>query len=299
MRPAIKRGIAGMLLAGVTLLATSACANPPGTDGNLVNQWPAMAAPEGWTPKAETCHKEFAFLTYRRAYAPVTCTAEHRYETAHLGEFTGDAAKLPAPPSVGSAEMLASRKDCESKASAFLGGDWRLGRIWLGVSVPSPGAWEGGARWYRCEVSLKEDPYHPGSLSLSRSLKNDFGGQSELKYGCYSIPEDEDKDWVAVACTAPHNAEFVGAVALEYTYAELDDDAVTTVIHAKCRSLIAAYVGVPDNGDMKYRTGSYYRYPGQSDWEDGDKNVGCHLWKSNTTINRSLKGAGNAGLPID
>jgi hypothetical protein len=289
-----------MLLAGVTLLAASACANPPGTDGNLVNEWPSMAAPEGWTPKADTCHKEFAVTSYRRAYTPVSCTTEHRYETVHLGEFTGDAAKLPAPPTnVGNTEMAAAYKDCDAKATAFVGGEWRTGRLWVGVSVPSPGAWEGGARWYRCEISVKEDPYLPGPTSWSKSLKGEFSGASELKYGCYDIPKDEKAAWVSVGCTANHNAEFVGVLAVNNAWAELTTEAVAATIHGKCRSLIAGYVGVPDNGDMKYRTGTYYRYPAEAEWNEGDRMIRCHLWLSGKTLKRSLKGTGSGGLPIN
>jgi hypothetical protein len=289
-----------MLLAGVTLLA-SACANPPGTDGNLVNEWPAIAAPEGWAPKADTCHKEFAVTSYRRAYAPVSCTAEHRYETVHIGEFTGDAAKLPAPPTnVGNTEMYAAYQDCDAKTTAFLGGEWRTGRLWIGVSVPSVGAWKGGARWYRCELSVRgDDPYLPGSANWSKSLKGEFAAASELKYGCYDIPEDEDKDWISTACTANHNAEFVGVFPVTHTWADLDSESVATSIHAKCRSMIAGYVGVPDNGDMKYRTGTYYRYPTEQAWADGDRAIRCHLWLSGKTLKRSLKGTGNSGLPIN
>ncbi len=300
MRAGIKRGITGIVLAASTLLAASACANAPGTDGNLVNEWSAMAAPEGWTPKAETCHKEFAVTTYRRSYSPVACATDHRYETVFLGEFAGDAAGLPSPPTApGSPELVAAYKECDAKTTAYVGAEWRSGRLWIGVSVPSQGAWEGGARWYRCEVTLKQDSYNPGPTTVSKSLKNEFGGASDLKYGCYSIPEDEAAPWVAAACTAAHNAEFVAAIPVSFTYAELDTDAAADSIHAKCRSAIAAYVGVPDNGDMKYRTGTYYRYPSENDWIAGDRNIRCHLWKGKKTLNRSLKGTGNAGLPIN
>jgi hypothetical protein len=63
--------------------------------------------------------------------------------------------------------------------------------------------------------------------------------------------------------------------------------------------MIAAYVGVPDNGDMKYRTGTYYWYPGEEDWENGDRSIRCHLWLSGKTLKRSLKGTGTGGLPIN
>jgi len=298
MRAGIKRGITGIVLAASTLLAASACAIAPGTDGNIVNEWSAMAAPEGWLPQAETCHKEFAATSHRRSYSPVSCATDHRYQTVFLGEFTGEAAQLPSAPSAaGGPELLAAYKDCDAKTTAFLGGDWRSGRLWIGVSVPSTGAWEGGARWYRCEVAPKEDIFNPGPVTLSKSLKNEFGASSDLKYGCYTIPEDRTR-WTAMACTAAHNAEFVAAIPVNFAYADLATDAAADSIHGKCRSAIAAYVGVPDNADMKYRTGTYYRFPSENDWIAGDRQIRCHLWMSKKTLNRSLKGTGNAGLPI-
>ena len=142
-------------------------------------------------------------------------------------------------------------------------------------------------------------PTCPAPSSWSKSLKGEFAGASELKYGCYDIPKDEDADWVSVACTANHNAEFVGVLPVDYAWKDLSDDPAATAIHAKCRSMIAGYVGVPDNGDMKYRTGTYYRYPSEADWADGDRAVRCHLWLSDKTLKRSLKGTGNSGLPIN
>ncbi len=298
MRSGFKRGLAGIVLAGVTLLAASACATAPGTDGNLVNEWPAHSAPLGWEPKAETCHKDFAATSFRRAYAPVSCTEEHRYETAYVGQFTGDAAKLPAPPKAGSVEMGAAWKECDTKTTAFLGGQWRSGRTWILVSLPAPGAWEGGARWFRCDVTIRQEPT-ANPAPWSQSLKGEFARDSQLKFGCYQIPENEDEDWVPTACTAGHNAEFVGVAEINETWEALNTDAVAEKIHTKCRSAIASYVGVPDNADMKYRTGTYYSYPSRDDWQAGNQTVRCHLWKGDKTLTKSLKGTGNAGLPVD
>ena len=38
----------------------------------------------------------------------------------------------------------------------FLGADFRYGPVWLGVAVPTQLAWDGGARWFRCDVTELE-----------------------------------------------------------------------------------------------------------------------------------------------
>ncbi|HCT77744.1 MAG TPA: hypothetical protein DGT23_14365 [Micromonosporaceae bacterium] len=296
MRPGISRGIAGALLACVTLLAVSACANPPGTDGDLTNQWPAIAAPAGWEPKVGTCHTDFAATLYRATHKPVDCASDHRYETVHLGQFTGDALNPGTPPSADSAAMKAAWAECDAKTTEFLGGDWRDGRIWFGVSVPSSGNWAGGARWFRCEVSASEDAWGARPISWSKSLKGEFSGSSDLKFGCFINPPEEEKPLEAVACTTPHNAEFVGVVAVSDAWETLKDNLPS--IHTKCRSAIAKYVGVPDDSNLKYRTGSSYGYPSENEWEAGNKTVRCHIYLSKN-VTRSLKGTGTGGLPIN
>src|SRR5690348_10792099 len=131
MRGVFSRGTVSVLLAGVVLLAVSACTRAPG----ITSDWAAMGEPAGWEPKAGACQTEFLVQAFRATYKPVDCTQDHRYETVAIGQFTGDAANLSAPPTAGSAEMKAAWADCDAKTTAFLGGDWRDGKIWIGVSV--------------------------------------------------------------------------------------------------------------------------------------------------------------------
>lgn len=297
MRPKLSRRIASAALACVTVLAVSACANPPGTDGEIANEWPVMSAPTGWEPKVGTCHKSFVAAASRNAYSPTDCTKNHFYETVHLGTFTGDAAKAPAPPASGTVEYSAAYAECDAKTTEFLGGDWHGGRIWIGLSIPSRGGWEGGARWFRCEVAALEGRFGGSQLSWSKSLKGVLSGESELKFGCYQIPKEDDKDWTAVPCTTAHNGEFVGAYPTTYEWDKLGDD--RTAIHRKCLTIIAAFAGVPDDGNLKYRTGSYYSYGSSKDWAAGDHSIRCHLWLDSKNMTRSMKGAGTKGLPIN
>jgi hypothetical protein len=292
MRRVFSRGVVGALLAGITLLAVSACSLPPGTDGDLTNQWPAMGAPSGWEPKSGVCSMDFAVQAYRATYNPLDCTQGHRYETIVVGQFTGNAANLSSPPAAGSPELKAAWAECDAKTTEFLGGEWRNGKIWISVSTPSPGNWTGGARWYRCEAGAREQIWGD-VIYRSKSLKGELAGDSPLRIGCY---QDGDNDRVEKACTEPHNMEFSGTVKVSYEFADLKNH--RDEFFQKCRSNIAVFVGVPDDGNMKYRTGVAIDWPGQADWTAGDNAVRCFMWLNKETKSKSVKGAGNSGLPI-
>src|SRR5262249_55058383 len=132
---------------------------------------------------------------------------------------------------------------------------------------------------------------------VNRSLKGEFGKDSDLRYGCFEIPSNGNEDWTQTACTASHNAEYAGSVRLTDAWAILKDNPPSG--HPKRRSAIAAYAGVPDDGNMKYRTGSYYFYPTESEWNAGDHSVRCVMWQDTRHLTASVKGAGNAGLPLN
>lgn len=293
MRHVIGRGIVGVALAAATLLAASACSKlPQGADGNLTNQWTGLPEPTSWEPVAESCHKDFQETSYRNAYVPLECDEAHFYETVTVGTFTGSATEGSAPPVAGSVELRAAYADCDKKTTSFLGKEWRTGMVWIGVSVPSRAGWGGGARWYRCEVAALDDRYGD-PVSRRTSLADEFTKASDLLLGCYSYKDS----LVSIACGSAHNAEFAGIYQTGDTaFAQLSklDDKMAS----ECRKIIAGYVKVPNDANMKYRTGVVWNWPSQADWDAGDHGVRCHLWFSKKTVAKSLKGAGNAGMPI-
>lgn len=290
MRPRIS----GVLLAAPILMAVlaavSGCARV-----DLTNEWPGLAEPTGWEPKAGACTGSFGETSYRTAYSTIDCASAHSYETVYVGTFTGDAAALAKPPARGSTALGAAWAECDAKTTEYVGAPWRDGKIWIAVSVPSAGNWDGGARWFRCEAAVTGDRI--GDVTTwSSTLKGELAAQARLRNGCYQVPKEEDKPWVEVACTEQHNAEYVGSFISTDNYEDVRGDKDT--IFRKCLSLVAAYVGVPDDGNMKYRSGTGYRLPSQQDWEAGDRAVRCHLYVSKTKTS-SLKGSGTKGLPIN
>lgn len=297
----VRRCALAVLVAALSLV--TACGKPGGVDGRVADDWPAFAAPTGFTPQAETCHlAAYAAEGPREAYAPIDCNLPHRTETVYVGAYQLPASEAPRPPAAGSAGSRAAYRDCDLKTTAYVGAPWRLGRLWVQVTHPTPAAWTGGARWYRCEVvevgSIEDDgaPVQR-SGSLRGALK---AGASGLRLACYAIQLDAAGAITTMpvsACSARHNAEFVGiwqAGDLPYP----TKDAHWKKFHEGCRSVIASYVGVPVDDDLEFRAGVVSLPGGEDVWAAGDRAVRCYLWLDSAKLTSSLKGRGPAALPV-
>lgn len=295
MREVIGRRVAGVVLVTAALLATSACGGqlPAGADGDLTNQWPALPAAQSWRPEEAKCADGFRDVSYRSSYKPVECDQSHTYETVAVADFTGEAASRTTVPSEGSPDMRAAWADCDKRVNDFLGGDWRTGALWFGVSVPSPAGWDGGARWYRCELTALDGQYGD-PVSRTASLKGEFAKASTLKFGCYQY----GSSLVPTACNKSHNAEFVGVWNAGGTaFSSLSG--MKTRIAKECRTLVAKFVKVPNDSNISYRTGVVWNWPSKSDWEAGDHGVRCHLWLDKKKLTKSLRNGGTKVLPTN
>lgn len=298
----MRRWIAAIALGGATALALAGCGNPAGVDGDLIDDWAAVSDPKPFVPPAEVCHSgDYADVAYLSSFNPVDCAASHRLETVYVGAFTGAAATAPKPPAKGSPEIRAAYAECDAKAKEFVGADWRTARLWLGVVLPSPQAWSGGSRWFRCDITEVTNVEDNGdTTSRTGSVKGALKAASPLSLGCYEVKLARDSSidtMPAVPCDKDHNSEFAGVyMAPEGAYPSKSAD--WDKLHNECRKVIAKFAGVPSDGDLKYRTG-VVSLPGNADeWASGNRGVRCYLWLSERKVNRSLKGAGTSGLPI-
>jgi hypothetical protein len=286
-----------------TLVLLAGCGKPGGVDGNLVNGWAPIGAPNGFTPAAETCHlANFAQIGPRATYEQVDCELKHRTETVYVGTYPTPAADSDAPPADGSAGAREAYRSCDLKTTEYVGGPWRTARLWIGVTHPAAAAWTGGARWFRCDVleisSIEDDG---GLVQRVGSLKDAVSATaSPLLLTCYAIKLDANNaidTMPAAACAAQHNAEFVGIwYAGDLAYPQ--KDAQWAKFHDGCRKLIATYVGVPDDADLQYRTGVVSLPGGDDVWALGDHGVRCYLWLDGAALTASLKDAGAKALPI-
>jgi hypothetical protein len=290
------------VLAVATAAATvlTGCFNPDGVDGDLTDDWASFGKPALFVPAADTCHGSFREVGYLSSYQPVDCTRTHLVEALHVGTFTGEHANRETPPPAGSPGVRAAHGQCAKKVTEVLGADWRTGRLKMAVVLPSDAGWTGGARWFRCDVGEIRSLDDPDFIIRSGSLKGALKGTSKLAYGCFK-PELSDghvETMAPVACTTRHRAEFVGIYpAPDTTYERFKSNNERT--HRECRTRVASYVKVPNDSNLKYRTGTITYYPSEEEWEAGDRGVQCFLWFSDRDLTRSLKGTGTKGLPIN
>lgn len=292
----------GVLTAGALTLLLAGCARPEGIDGDLTGEWSAMGEPVGFVPAAGTCHEgDYREVGTLQSYRPIDCAEEHVTEIVYVGEFDGEAGDRESPPEPGSQQWRDAFNACEDGAADYLGADYRYARLWLGVVVPSPQAWEGGARWLRCDVVQSENPAQIGQIrtgSLAGALADD---SSELRLGCFEVTAtDTDIERMdPVDCDQPHQAEFVGVWrAPDGEYPDSEDDESADLVHGGCRELIAEYVDLPVDDDLPFRTGTIVNWMAEQDWRDGDHGFRCYLWLSEDEIHESLRGDGPDALPV-
>ncbi|GIF40544.1 putative regulator of septum formation [Actinoplanes xinjiangensis] len=292
------------MVAVAALLAVAGCGSGGDVDGDLTNDWGAMSPATGFVPVAETCHlSNFAVSGPRSTYEETDCGVLHRTETVFVGEYSGPAADAAEPPSGASAGARAAYRICDQKTTQYVGGPWRHARLWIGVTHPSPAAWSGGSRWFRCEVVELDSIENDGALiQRTGSLRGALAdAASALALTCYAIKLDDAGAITRMPpapCGSKHNAEFVGVWTAGDKVAYPKGDAAWEEFHRGCRTLAARYVGVPDDGDLQYRTG-VVSLPGNADvWAQGDHGVRCYLWMDGAELTGSLKGKGTKALPV-
>ncbi|MEH1102868.1 septum formation family protein [Micromonospora sp. CPCC 205561] len=294
----MRRAMTTLLAAVTTAALLAGCADSGGLDGDLVDDWAALSAPGPFTPAAGVCQvADFTDVLTLAAYAPVECAAPHRVETVHVGAFP---AGRPAPPPGGSAELRGAFADCDTRATGYVGAEWRSGRLRLAVALPSGPGWAAGARWYRCDLSEVDTVEAAAKVVLrTGSLRDALRGPSPLRLGCQEARSagGSVRTLRPVDCATRHDAEFVGVWrAPDRPYPTRPAD--WAPLYAGCRSTLGRYVGVPDDADLRFRSGVVVRPPGVGRWRVGDRGVRCYLWLDDRTVTGSLRGAGPAALPV-
>lgn len=289
-------GLAGVLVAG--------CGPPDGIDGNLTGDWPALPEPTNWVPDVGVCHPS----NYKPTgplfeYFPVDCQQQHVTETVHVGEFTGEAADRVTPPPEGSAGWRAAYAECDEAAAEYLGADFRHGRLWLGVTLPTVPGWEGGGRWFRCEVIGSGVPELTDRLARDGSLAGALATDSPLLLRCFEATETDDGGSIdrmePAECDESHNTEFVGIwPAPDVSYLDSEDPGAQDQVHGGCREQVAEYADVPVDGNLIFRTGTIVTWIDERDWDNGDRRFRCYLYLSDFDLTESLEGAGTGGLPV-
>jgi hypothetical protein len=282
-------------LAVVTVL--SGCSKPAGVDGDITDDWRPIAEASPFVPAAGAClPSQYSEIGHYSTYHRVDCAEPHYTETAFVGRFTET-----VEPAAGSPAMRAAYAECDRQVKTYLGDDWRDARLWLGVTVPSKDAWSGGGRWYRCDLAELDSVENAGGFRQRKgSLKGTLTGDSPLRLGCYTVQVrrgGEIGTMTPVACTAPHRAEFVGVYSAPAGPYPGEDQQKEAMLSG-CRSELAEFSGVPDDGEVKFRSGIIWIPAAEEQWQAGNRGIRCYLWMDDHDLRKSMRNAGTAGLPI-
>ncbi|WP_027343028.1 septum formation family protein [Hamadaea tsunoensis] len=283
----MRRWISAAALLGAVAFVAAGCGLPAGVDGKLADGWAPIAAPQGFTPDAGTCHASFEETGYLSSYNPIDCGQSHKTETVFVGQLT-----TASVPAAGSADRVKAFQECQGKVNEFLGAEWHDGRVWIGLTFPSDAAWSGGAHWYRCEVSELEEVFGD-DVARTGSLKGELAKPgSAVHLGCFNYASGGDLK--PIACASKHNAEYVGSIAISSQAQSANRDTMIT----NCRKQIAAYAKMKYSSDMRYRVGEFWDPVSVTEFNGGDRRVRCYAWFSPDTKTKSIKGAGAGALPI-
>ncbi|WP_406060926.1 septum formation family protein [Micromonospora sp. NBC_00860] len=295
----MRRAMTTLFAAVATAALLVGCVGSGGLDGDLTDDWAALPAPSAFTPAAGVCHAtDFTDLVSLASYEPVDCAGPHRLETVHVGAFPAERTTAPAG---GSPELRGAFAECDTRATGYVGDDWRAGRLRLSVALPNGPGWAAGSRWFRCDLTELTTVEAAATVVVrSGSLRDALKGSTGLRLGCQQTRTGDGRGvqtLTPVECGKQHDAEFVGVWrAPDRAYPSRDADWLP--LYTGCRSVLARYVGVPDDTELRVRSGVVVRPPGAGRWKVGDRGVRCYLWLSHRTVAASLKGAGPAGLPV-
>lgn len=286
--------VAASMLTGVLTLA--GCGKPAGVDGDLTNNWPAMAEAKAAVPDPGVCYDVEYDLTWTSgAFNPVDCAKTHHTETTFVGEFTGADASRTSAPLAGSSGRKTAFQQCMKETNDYLGADYHAASVFMGLVLPSSKAWKGGARWFRCDVVQYQDPDNDIEVTTG-SVKDGLKGDAPLAFPCVNVIEHGTQyigdQTPPVPCTGSHSAEFVGLFTAPDTSWNSDSQARLDIGEKGCLEKLYDYVG--SRNPSRY-IGWIWGQFNQEKWEMGDRTIRCWAYAENSShkFGASVKGIGS------
>jgi len=295
------RKLIAALVPMVALTLLAGCGAPAGTDGDLTDDWPMLAAAKIPSPPVGACYT--TTVDYFEpdkvtlfSFKPVdSCDTAHASETFYVGQLTGAAASASTPPK--GADLKDGWATCNTEAQKFLGGDFHDGRLALQVLVPSSTQWTAGARYLRCDLSeVVSDGGKP--VNRTGTLKNALTGDKAIAITCAMEVYDTDGtswlDYTATPCTSTHNIEYVGTYTAAGVAFPKTAEGRKSAMDAGCNALGAKYLNMTTAQLAAHKqVGIGYWTVGEENWNRGDRSSRCYaMLFDKKTINRSLKGMG-------
>jgi hypothetical protein len=292
----MKRWTVGLSMVLVVFVA--GCGAPSGTDGDLVNNWPALGKPVVPVPTAGECWAGTGSAFKLEAgpdMAKVDCGADHASETYYVGQFTGTLAQGATVPDEG--DLSEAYTACNDQAKTFLTNDWHDGRLVLRILTPTEKQWAGEARFYRCDLIEVSDDN--GTLVQRKSsLKSGLDGSRPVELTCISVKTSGDSidDFVPVKCDTLHNGEYVGTFfspdARPYP---TDTGARRALLEPGCKKMVASYLGLTEaQYDTNKQINFAWSTAAPTNWAFGDRSARCYIMLEGTlSVSRSLHANGN------
>ncbi len=271
------------LVAAVITVTVAGCGTPG--DGDLVDDWTAMADAKPKVPGVGCYDALLRFVSDTNTVATplISCDEAHTIETFHVGQVPDS---LTASPAEGSAEYVRLFEACEGAAVEFLGGQWFDALVGLVVTVPSSLQWEGGGRWYRCDL-METDPSYDAVSRRRSTLRGAGKPDTALTRRCFTAAGlRSDGKWdhlTTTDCAQPHDAEYVGAFKVAGTR---PTDPKGSGLYRRCFDLIDRHVGGSNRLGYMASLGS------QRAWDRGDRYVRCNAWHDTGKVTGSVKGTG-------
>jgi hypothetical protein len=287
----MRRWAATLTCVFVLAAAAGCTSTPPGIDGDLTDDWPAPPAAQQFRPADHTCHDKLTQSVSPDDYAPIPCDKSHVAETVAVGDLPG-ASGLKSPAD----GIDLAFQQCTKQASAVLGADWRTGWLIMQPVLPSTAGWNGGARWYRCDLA-ETSPVDGAVVDRTTTIKGGLKAGSKLRMACADpkIEGEQVTEMHPVTCSSAHTAEFAG---LWQTTAKTPDGLSTATVEKGCDATIAKFAGIPDNSSITARVGWLGFPPDETSWQSGDRAIRCFLWLNGEKMTGSYRHAGTKKLKI-
>ncbi|GAA2386133.1 hypothetical protein Cme02nite_67040 [Catellatospora methionotrophica] len=283
---------AGTMLAALLMnvtLAGCGAALPDGADGQLADDWAPVAEVKAVVPEAGTCLDTRPTPSGSSWDKAVPCISSHYSEIAHVGTFTGDTEPSPA-------QLAAAYAECDTRSAAYLGRPWWQARLQVHISIPMTRAWEGGARWFRCDlVQVESANWDDTWVARTGSLKGAVPADLLVSCGSAVAKGEFIDSMTEVPCATAHNSEYIGFFRAPLTTPYPKSDRQWTALYRQCSELAAGYVGVSKTQWYKLPTVAWLAYP--EAWAAGDRRVRCTVYFGTKKIKKTVKGSKGNGVP--
>ena len=284
----MRAGVRALAVVAAAVLALSGCGvDPVAGDGDIGGDWAVLPEAKVPTPDSGVCRPrddsdkivDWTLASFLKE-PPVACAGAHVTETIYVGRLPSSEDDKTTPPEPGDAVFKVAYNICGTKATSFLGADFHGARIAIVPVMPIDLLWQGGARWYRCELVEIADMSQK-IVERTSSAKDGLRGSKPLALTCADDVLTADKKFVTnvtfLSCDKPHYVEYTGAwVPADGPYPGKAKQA--TAKSENCFRIGAGYLGMSVSGLHDVGGISWDTWGGSElMWSVGDRGVRCFM----------------------